>query len=212
MLHPIIIKMKIMLQQICKLNVDWDSVLPDNLRQTFFCLLSFLKENEQIEVPRYIFDIDKNELQFPIELHGFSDASLQACGAVIYSNCLSKSSNITTNLIASKSRVAPIKPTVISRLELLGNLLLARLMKNVEKVFQNLGYTVKTCFWTDFKVTLSWIFADSKVFEVFVQNRLKEIRSISKKENWHFCSRKNNPADILTREERKISDFHKHQF
>ena len=133
MLHPIIIKMKIMFQQICKLNVDWDSVLPDNLRQTFFCLLLFLNENEQIEVRRYIFDIDKNELQFTIELHGFSDASLQACGAVIYSRSLSKSSNITTNLIASRSRVAPIKPTAIPRLKLLGNLLLARLMKNVKK-------------------------------------------------------------------------------
>ena len=61
MLQPIIIKMKIMFQQICKLNLGWDSVLPNNLKQTFFCLQSFLKENEQIEVPRYIFDVDKNE-------------------------------------------------------------------------------------------------------------------------------------------------------
>ena len=99
-----------------------------------------------------------------MELHRFSDASLQAYGAVIYSRCLCKSSNITTNLIASKSRVAPIKPTTIPRLELLGNLLLARLMKNVKKALQNLDYTVKRCFWTDSKVTLSWIFSDSKVF------------------------------------------------
>ena len=103
--------------------------MPDNLKQTVFRLQSFLKENET----RYIFDIDKNESQFKIELHGFSDASLQAYGAVIYSRCLSKLSNITTNLIASKSRVAPIKPTTIPRLELLGNLLSAQLMKNVKK-------------------------------------------------------------------------------
>ena len=61
MLQPIIIKMKIMFQQICKLNLGWDSVLTNNLKQTFFCLQSFLKENEQIEVPHYIFDVDKNE-------------------------------------------------------------------------------------------------------------------------------------------------------
>ena len=110
-----------MFQQICKLKIDWDSVLPVNLKQTFFRLQSFLQKNEQIEVPRYIFD----ESQFKIELRGFSDATLQAYGAVTYSRYLSKSSNITTNLIASKSRVAPIKPTAIPRLELLGNLLLA---------------------------------------------------------------------------------------
>ena len=101
----------------------------------------------------------------------------------IYSRCLNKSSNITTNFVASKSRVTPIKPTTIPRLELLSNLLLARLMENVKRAFRNLGYTVKTCFWTDSKVTLSWIFADSKIFEVCVQILLKEIRSISKKEN-----------------------------
>ena len=61
MLQPTIIKIKIMFQRICKLNLDWDSVLPGNLKQTFFRLQSFLKENEQIEVPRYVFDVDKNE-------------------------------------------------------------------------------------------------------------------------------------------------------
>ena len=50
MLQPLIIKVKIMFQQICKLNLDWDSVLPDNLKQTFFRLQSFLKENKQITV------------------------------------------------------------------------------------------------------------------------------------------------------------------
>ena len=36
MLQPIIIQMKIMFQQICKLNLDWDSVQPDSLKRTFF--------------------------------------------------------------------------------------------------------------------------------------------------------------------------------
>ena len=36
MLQPIITQMKTMFQQICKLNLDWDSVLPDNLKQSFF--------------------------------------------------------------------------------------------------------------------------------------------------------------------------------
>ena len=110
----------------------------------------------------------------------YSHASLEAYGAVIYSRCFSESGNITTSLIACKSGVAPIKSTAILQLELLGNLLLAWLMKNVKRPFQILGQTVITYFWTDSKVTSNWIFVDSKIFEVFVQNRLKEIRSISK--------------------------------
>ena len=93
MLQPIINKVKTIFQQICKLNLDWDSVLPDNLKQSFFYLQSFLMEIEKIEVPCHISDVDKNEPQFKIELHGFCDAY----GAVIYSRCLSKSGNIALN-------------------------------------------------------------------------------------------------------------------
>ena len=32
MVQPIIIQMKIIFQQICKLNLDWDSALPNNLK------------------------------------------------------------------------------------------------------------------------------------------------------------------------------------
>ena len=110
----------------------------------------------------------------------YSHASLEAYGAVIYSRCFSESGNITTSLIACKSGVAPIKSTAILQLELLGNLLLAWLMKNVKRPFQILGQTVITYFSTDSKVTSNRSFVDSKIFEVFVQNRLKEIRSISK--------------------------------
>ena len=100
MFQPITIKIKVMGQQICKLNL--------RLGQCFS-----LQVEAKLKKLRY-HKVDKNELQLKIELHGFSDASLKTCGAVICWRCLSKSSNITTNLIASKSRIAPIKPTTLA--------------------------------------------------------------------------------------------------
>ena len=204
--------MKIIFQEICKLDLDWDDDLPENLKRKFSNIILSLKESEIIEVPRYIFKNDLNDPISRIELHGFSDASLQAYGAVIYSRCICASGKIITNLITSKSRVAPIKPTTIPRLELLGNLLLARLMNSVENAFKNKIEITRKYFWSDSQVTLNWILADKKVHEVFIENRLREIRNISEKNDWYYCSTKNNPADLLTRAEGKLDNFNKNKF
>ena len=75
-----------------------------------------------------------------VELHGFSDASFQNYGAFIFVRSVSQSGKISVSLVAAKSRLVPMKPPTIPRLELLGNLLLSRLMVSVEnplsKVFQ----------------------------------------------------------------------------
>ncbi|GFV25960.1 integrase_H2C2 domain-containing protein [Trichonephila clavipes] len=53
-----------------------------------------------------------------IELHGFSDASQSAYGAVVYCKSITSDGKMLVHLIASKSRVAPTKQTTIPRLEL----------------------------------------------------------------------------------------------
>ena len=53
------------------------------------------------------------------ELHGFSDASKIAYAAVIYMRSLYESGNVEVKLVASKSKVAPLKGQTIPRLELL---------------------------------------------------------------------------------------------
>ena len=45
---------------------------------------------------------------------------------------VSQSGKISVSLVAAKSRLAPMNPFTIPRLELLGNLLLSRLMVSVE--------------------------------------------------------------------------------
>ena len=63
------------------------------------------------------------------ELHRFSDASEKAYGCCVYLKWLTKNNFISTSLVALKSRLAPYKNKItIPRLELLGNLLLSRLI------------------------------------------------------------------------------------
>ena len=83
----------------------------------------------------------------------------------------------SSSLVASKSRVTPIKRKLsIPRLELLGNLILPRLILTVLNTFQ--GQIIISCLhaWTDFKVSLVWIKALNKEFQTFDQNRVFEIR------------------------------------
>jgi len=60
------------------------------------------------------------------EFHGFADALFVAYAAAVYIRVTSISGEITTTLLASKTKIAPIKPMSISRLELSAAILLSR--------------------------------------------------------------------------------------
>ena len=118
---------------------------------------------------------------------------------------ITKKNFISSSLVASKSRVAPIKKKLsISRLELLGNLILSHLTLNVLNAFQ--GEIIISCLiaWTDSKVLLAWIEVSEKEFQTFVQNRVVEIQKNILPENWIYCSTKVNPSDIITRLDKNI--------
>ena len=60
---------------------------------------------------------------------------------------------IEVKLVASKSRVAPIKAQTIARLELLGELILARLVNKLKSI----GAEYTTVLWSDSTTALCWI-------------------------------------------------------
>ncbi|GFY74407.1 hypothetical protein TNIN_385591 [Trichonephila inaurata madagascariensis] len=76
----------------------------------------------RIEVERCIFTDSHVKPMFLVN----ADASKSAHGGVVYMHCVKEDGTTTTKLIASKSRVAPIKFISIPRLELSACLLLAQ--------------------------------------------------------------------------------------
>ncbi|XP_045449077.1 uncharacterized protein LOC123657599 [Melitaea cinxia] len=64
-----------------------------------------------------------------VEIHAFSDASTQAYSACVYIKSIPVKDQATINLLTAKSRVAPIKPATVPRLELCGALLAARVQE-----------------------------------------------------------------------------------
>ena len=108
-------------------------------------------------------------------LHGFGDASKQAYCAVIYL-VQQQFSGTYARLTTSKTRVAPIKPKSIPRLELMAGRILAALMDTVQKAI-NLEIH-STHLWLDSYTALCWI-ANRQEWKQFVKARVNEILSLT---------------------------------
>ena len=62
------------------------------------------------------------------------------------------------------------------RLELLGTLLLSRLMLSVRNSFKNELLFDNVYYWRDSQIALAWIKSTNKEFKAFIENRVAEIR------------------------------------
>ena len=128
----------------------------------------------------------------------FVDASLQAYGTVIYLHCLYNDGTVTSWLIASKSKVAPLKPMTMPRLELLGAVLGLRLTQHLIHILEVPIQTVT--FYSDRTDVLWWLRGHGRSFRPFVANRIGEIEMVTDPSQWQRVVTGENPADLCTRE------------
>ncbi|XP_055908033.1 uncharacterized protein LOC129942917 [Eupeodes corollae] len=192
LISPCIVKAKLILQQLWTRNLAWDTPLPQDIEKSWTDLRSTLPKISQIQIPRWI----DYEISSEVELHGFSDASEKAYAAVIYIRVIQN--NIEKiHLIASKTRVAPVKCISLPRLELCAALLLSKLIFRIIKAMQ--FENIKTYAWTDSMITLAWIKGSPTTRTTFVANRISEIQSLTNIESWYHVNTKQNPADFGSR-------------
>jgi hypothetical protein len=192
-LTPLTVVMKMLFQQLCLSHIDWDDELSGDALQTWTKLLNELNCLNDVRIPRCYFQF----IPVQCEIHGFCDASDRAYAAVLYLRCTYDNGEVGVRLVASKSRVAPIMgPVSIPRLELLGAVLLARLMS---KFLSNVKPVNWIC-WTDSMTTLCWI-KNERIWKQFVQHRVNKIRELTSKEVWRHCPGELNQADIPSRDQ-----------
>ncbi|GFY60000.1 integrase catalytic domain-containing protein [Trichonephila inaurata madagascariensis] len=106
-------------------------------------------------------------------LLGYSDASEAAYGTVVYMHCVKEVGTTTNKLIASKSRVAPIKVISIPRLELSECLLLAQLVEKVRLSLQ--VHLAKIILHTNSTIAIAWINTPANQLKTFVGNRVSKL-------------------------------------
>ncbi|CAK1602339.1 unnamed protein product [Parnassius mnemosyne] len=137
-LAPFTIKSKMLMREIWNVGIKWDQEITDSLFVLFKDWISQLQEMSYVRIPRWYFYSDDsvgvnekngrtvNDNETSLQLHIFCDASPCAYACVAYwrkqdSNC------VQVSFIASNSRVAPLKPLTMPKLELQGALLACRL-------------------------------------------------------------------------------------
>jgi len=191
---PFTNKLKLILQSTWQLNLDWDQDLTPELKTKTLDWKAEVDHLRSTKICRWLkFDSSHSNA----EIHAYSDASSQ-----LYSTCIYlvsfKDDVRYSNLLCSKSRVAPKKELTIPKLELLAALLSARLVHNVIQELQS-SIQLQVKAFTDSQIVLSWIKAVKKTQPIFIQNRLSEIRMLVQPSNWFHVSTNSNPADIATR-------------
>ena len=151
LVSPLVIRLKLLFRSLCTNNVNWDDSIEGEALSRWRSLINEFSCVNQIKVPRCYFRSSLNPIL--IELHGFSDASAQAYGAVVYLRAVYKDGSISSNIMASKTRVAPLKVQTIPRLELLAAVILVRLVDTLKGSLNSLP-NLNTYYWTDSTVVL----------------------------------------------------------
>ncbi|XP_071042700.1 uncharacterized protein [Parasteatoda tepidariorum] len=175
-LGPILTKAKLFLQKLWILRLEWDESLPDSMAKDWQCFVSTLPAFEDMQIPRHVGE------KSGIVIHGFSDASAVAYGAVLYMQSISEETSYT-RLLCSRSRVSPVKPITIPRLELCASVLLAQ---HLNKVLKSLTLPIQQIMlWTDSTIVLAWLQQSPDQLKTFIYSYStveiqEEIESISK--------------------------------
>ncbi|CAK1597961.1 unnamed protein product [Parnassius mnemosyne] len=193
LLAPYVITMKILIQRLWLDKLSWDEPLSPEIKKRWYGIIKSLPFLNNIRIPRLVICESYRVLQ----LHIFTDASECAYGACIYVRSVSDKGEVMVRLLTAKSRVAPIKPTTIPRLELCGALVGARLY---EKVVNSLRVKVdQVYFWTDSTIVLGWLRMLPCKLQPFVRNRVAEILDKASDHKWGHVPTDRNPADLISR-------------
>ncbi|XP_024887121.1 uncharacterized protein LOC112464394, partial [Temnothorax curvispinosus] len=176
---PVVIKAKMLLQELWLHKLQWDEPLPSQLSSRWLIIRKELTSLRKISIPRWYNTWSTSTVGF----HGFSDASQLAMAAVVFIT-VHGSNGATISLVCSKTKVAPLKRLTIPRLELTAALLLSRLMQYVQATLM-LNVTA-THLWTDSVVILTWIKSHASRWKDLVRNRVSQIQELTANAHWKY--------------------------
>ena len=151
---PVIVRMKILFQEMCQAKLSWDEPLPPNLQQKWQVQVTSLQNSPEISVPRFYFADCSQPLS--CSLQGFCDTSKVAYAAVIYL-LIDTIYGRMTRFVTCKTRVSPVCQPTIPRLELLSALLLSKLMATTTAALSPRLTLGQLSYYSNSEVALYWI-------------------------------------------------------
>ena len=129
---------------------------------------------------------------FSLHFRTYPILSSQNCPSENTARSTYNDGQFEVRLVASKTRVAPIKRQTIPHLKLLGALILAHLTNKLK----SLGTEIPIVLWTDSMTTLCWI-KNKQIWKQYVGQRVDKIHHLTAKESWRHCPGEVNPQIFI---------------
>lgn len=203
---PVIITGKKIFQEACSMKLKWDEQLDKNLTTQWQKWISELHLLGTYELPRCYSGNMQNIRH--LQLHIFCDGSMIAYGAVAYLRFEDHFGAVYCSIVMAKARLTPLNRASLKTVP--------RIELNAAKIAVSLQQRISTeleikidrvFFWSDSTVVLNYIKSDHGRFQVYVANRIAYIRSKSAVDQWNHVPGNLNPADLLSRGSKNISEF-----
>ena len=193
-LTPVILPMKLLIQELWKSKKDWDEPISQEQSRKHQIWRDELTVLAHISIPRSYFEMEPSTR---IHIHAFCDASLVAYGTVIYIQSEYESRPPTCRLVTAKSKVAPLSSRTITELELCAAVLLTTV---VQSVCTSLSIPLENVTaWGDSQVVLCWLRRCPADYKTFVANRIATITRVIPASQWKHISTTLNSADCSSR-------------
>lgn len=193
---PLMLQGKSILQELCRQDLEWDDPIPSETKAKWERWRTELLKLQRISIPRCYKPEGFGHVT-KTELHNFSDASTLGYGQCSYLRLVDENGQVHCAFVMGKSRVAPLKPVTVPRLELTAAVCSVRISQQIQK---ELEYNIdEVYYWTDSKVVLGYINNESRRFHVFVSNRIQEVHDHTNSSQWRYVESKENPADEASR-------------
>ena len=193
---PFLLQGKQILQDLCKNQAAWDEMVPDDIKARWEKWRGELHALAELKIRR-CYKPDNFGHVKTVELHSFSDASVNGYGQCSYLRMINDRDEVHCALVMAKSRVTPLKLVTVPRLELTAAVVSTKISSLLQK---ELNYQdMQEFFWTDSRVVLGYISNEARRFHTFVANRVQAIRDHASPKQWRYVDTKDNPADDASR-------------
>ena len=193
---PFLLPGRKVLQEMTASSVRWDQMLPDDKEKEWGKWKDDLSLVNDLVIKRCYRSSEFGEV-VDATLHCFSDASLVGYGVACYLRLVDKNGRIEVSLVMGKSRVSPLKPTTVPRLELTAAVLSVKLAALLTDELKISG--LEAFYWIDNKIVLGYILNRKRRYRVFVANRVTKIEEYTGGNNWRYIKTKENPGDLASR-------------
>ena len=201
---PITAALKIDLRELTNRKLDWDDVIPDNLRPIWDSNFQLIQEINQLKFNRAIVPDDAVNLE--INTIDSGDASKSIVCVAIHARFLKKDGSYSCQLVFSRSRLVPEGMTQ-PRAELFAATVNAHTGEVVRRSFGK--YWTDSIKLTDSQISLYWIHNDKKPLSQWVRNRVVEIRRFTDPDDWKYVKSADMIADVGTRKGASLNDVNR---